>query len=101
MYVRLAMATKRKTLSNHAGAAGTSLQPNEQMVFLPSSIVPSSPGFLSFMWFTLFPNMPGVHYPRSPTFPSSPVGGSSQNRRRQRAGSVGPVVLCNVASVKG
>ena len=47
------MATKRKTLSNHAGAAGTSLQPNEQMVFLPSSIVPSSPGFHSSMWFTL------------------------------------------------
>jgi hypothetical protein len=51
------------------------------MVFLPSGIVLSSPGFLSFMWFTLFPNMPGVHYPRSPTFPSSPVGGGSQDRR--------------------
>jgi hypothetical protein len=47
------------------------------------------------------PNMPGVHYPRSPTFPSSSVGGGSQNRRRQRAGPVGPVVLRNVASVKG
>jgi hypothetical protein len=63
--------------------------PNEQMVFLPSSIVPSSPGFLSFMWFTLFPipNMPGVHYPRSPTFPSSPVGGGSQNRRSMKSRS--------------
>ena len=52
-------------------------------MILPSSNVPSSPGSLSFMWFTLFPipNMPGVHYPRSPTFPSSPVGGGSQNRR--------------------
>jgi hypothetical protein len=45
------------------------------MVFLPSSIVPSSPGFLYSMWFTLFPNMPGVHYPRSPSFPFSTVGG--------------------------